>query len=168
MPRIRLIHHINVPISDRERTREWYEKVLGAEFLDRGPALNKRQLQLRLGTGEIHFTETPRPTPTASSHFALEIDDWEAMLWHLDALGVPHVRTSAASVAANIGGIDPYQGRREYSGEHYTYVHDPDGNMIELVYHPLGMEDSRGHKVEAMHDVQGLRWSLRPGFAASS
>ena len=51
MSKIKLIHHINVPISNRERTREWYEKVLGAEFLDRGPELNKRQLQLRLGTG---------------------------------------------------------------------------------------------------------------------
>jgi lactoylglutathione lyase len=138
MSRIRLIHHINVPISNRERTREWYEKVLGAEFLDRGPASNTRQLQLRLGTGEIHFTETPRPVPTASSHFALEIDDWEGMLAHLAALGVPHMRTSAASVAANLGGTDPYQGRRDYSGEHYTYLHDPDGNMIELTYHPLG------------------------------
>ena len=57
MARIKLIHHINVQVSDRARTREWYEKVLGAEFLDRGPALNKRQLQLRLGSGEIHFTE---------------------------------------------------------------------------------------------------------------
>ena len=27
MPGIRLIHHVNVPISNRERTREWYEKV---------------------------------------------------------------------------------------------------------------------------------------------
>ena len=57
---IKLIHHVNVQVSDRERTRAWYEKVLGAEFLDRGPALNRRQLQLRLGSGEIHFTVTPR------------------------------------------------------------------------------------------------------------
>jgi hypothetical protein len=28
MPRIKLVHHVNVPISDRERTREWYIKVL--------------------------------------------------------------------------------------------------------------------------------------------
>src|SRR2546430_12368861 len=41
---IKMIHHVNVQISDRERTRAWYEQVLGAEFLDRGPALNKRQL----------------------------------------------------------------------------------------------------------------------------
>jgi catechol 2,3-dioxygenase-like lactoylglutathione lyase family enzyme len=154
MARIKLIHHINVQISDRARTREWYEKVLGAEFLDRGPALNKRQLQLRLGSGEIHFTETPRPTPVPSSHFALEVNDWEATLSHLDALGIPHVRTSAASTMRNIGGTDPYQGRREDTGEHYTYIHDPDGNMIELVYHPLGLEDS----------AEGLRWTQLPDF----
>ena len=36
MSRVKLIHHVNVQISDRQRTREWYEKVLDAEFLDRG------------------------------------------------------------------------------------------------------------------------------------
>ena len=41
MPRVTMIQHINIQISDRERTREWYENVLGAEFLDRGPEMNK-------------------------------------------------------------------------------------------------------------------------------
>ena len=50
MSRVTLIQHINIQISNRERTREWYEKVLGAEFLDRGPELNQRQLQLRIGS----------------------------------------------------------------------------------------------------------------------
>ena len=49
MAGIKLIHHVNVPISDRERTREWYEKLLGAEFLDWG-LIRERQLQLRIGT----------------------------------------------------------------------------------------------------------------------
>jgi catechol 2,3-dioxygenase-like lactoylglutathione lyase family enzyme len=168
MSRIKLIHHVNVQISDRERTREWYTNVLGAEFLDRGPALNRRQLQLRIGTGEIHFTETPRPATIPSSHFAVEVDDWEAMLSHLTELGIPHVRTSAASLGANIGGTDPHQGRREDSGEHYTYIHDPDGNLIELVSHPLGLENSRGKKVEVVHDAQGVRWTQLPGFVAAA
>src|SRR5262245_1131026 len=160
MARIKLIHHINVPISNRDRTREWYETVLGAEFLDRGPGSNRRQLQLRLGAGEIHFSETAHPAPTPSSHFAIEISDWDGMMAHLDALGIAHVRTSAASVAANLGGTDPTQGRRDYSGEHYTSLHDPDGNMIELVHHPLGMEDTRGNRV-SMPAAEGLRWTLR-------
>ena len=167
MARIKLIHHVNVQISDRARARDWYVKVLGAEFLDRGPALNERQLQLRLGSCEIHFTETPQPVCVPSAHFALEVDDWDGTLARLDALGIPHVRTSAASVRRNIGGTDPYQGRREDTGEHYTYIHDPDGNMIELVYHPLGIEDSQGRKVEVAHDAQ-LRWTQIPGFVAAA
>jgi hypothetical protein len=41
---IKLIHHANVQVSHRERPRAGYETVLGAEFLDRGPALTRRQL----------------------------------------------------------------------------------------------------------------------------
>jgi catechol 2,3-dioxygenase-like lactoylglutathione lyase family enzyme len=168
MPRIKMIHHVNVQISDRERTREWYEKVLGAQFLDRGPALNKRQLQLRIGSGEMHFTETPNPATIRSSHFAVEVDDWDAMLAHLKELGIPHARTSAASTGTNIGGTDSYQGRREDTDEHYTYIHDPDGNMIELVYHPLGLEDSKGSKVHITDDPQSVRWTQKPDFVASA
>ncbi len=167
MPRIKMIHHVNVQISDRQRTREWYERVLGAEFLDRGP-LNGRQLQLRIGTGEMHFSETPNPSPMPSSHFAVEVDNWEDMMAHLDALGIPHVRTSAASTSANIGGEDPTQGRREDNGEHYTYIHDPDGNMIELVQHPMGLEDSQGSKIELPNDPVSMRWTQKPGFVKSS
>ena len=162
-----MVHHINVQISNRERTRGWYTNVLGAEFLDRGPELNDRQLQLRLGSAEIHFTETPLPSTIPSSHFALEVDDWDAMLAHLRGLGIPHARTFRGSSRPNIGGTDPYQGRREDTGEHYSYIHDPDGNMIELVYHPLGLEDSHGKKVELMHESQ-VRWTQIPGFVASA
>jgi hypothetical protein len=116
----------------------------------------------------MHFTETPNPAVIRSSHFAVEVDDWEAMLAHLKALGIPHARTSAASTGANIGGADPYQGRREDSGEHYTYIHDPDGNMIELVYHPLGLEDAQGNAVDIADDPQGLRWRQQPGFVEAA
>ena len=146
MSRVTMIQHINLQISDKERTREWYEKVLGAEYLDRGPELNQGQLQLRIGSGEVHSTLTPTPNP--SGHFALEIHDWEETIANLDALGVPF---SPPTV-------------RGYSGGHSTYIHDPDGNMIELVQHPLGLRDSRGETVEVVHDSKGLRWAQRPGF----
>src|SRR5215813_4555766 len=102
MPQVKLIHHVNVQITDRQRTREWYEKVLGAEFLDRGPALNRRQLQLRIGSGEMHFTETPEPIRVPSVHFAVEVDNWEATLAHLDALGVPYSRTGGGALGARL------------------------------------------------------------------
>ena len=149
MSRVTLIQHINIPIGNRERTREWYEKVLGAEFLDRGPELNKRQLQLRIGSAEIHTTDTANPAP--SGHFAVEIPDWEEMIANLDVLGVPYAPSTI----------------RAYSGGHSTYIHDPDGNMIELVQHPLGMQDSTGHKVELLHDPGSLTWTRLPGFGPS-
>src|SRR5262249_23026128 len=108
MFRPKLIHHVNIQISDRERTRDWYTKVLGAEFLDRGPALNQRQLQRRLAASEIHSPKRPQPNTIPSSHFALEVDDWNGMLARLDELGIAHVRTSAASTMQNIGGTDPH------------------------------------------------------------
>ena len=58
MSRATLIQHINIQISNRERTRKWYEKVLGAEFLDRGPELNKRQLQLAMDTTPTFMIRT--------------------------------------------------------------------------------------------------------------
>src|SRR5437870_13470848 len=104
MPQVKLIHHVNVQISDRQRTREWYEKVLGAELLDRGPARNRRQLQLRIGSGELHFTETPEPIRVPSVHFDIELDNWEATRPHLDAVGVPCSRTGRGRIGPTIGG----------------------------------------------------------------
>ena len=167
MSRVKLIHHVNVQITDRQRTREWYEKVLGAEFLDRGPALNRRQLQLRIGSGEMHCTETPEPIRVPSVHFAIEVDDWEATLAHLDALGVRYARTGGGRIGTTTGGDNTRYGNREDSGEYYTYIHDPDGNMIELVCHPLGLENSTGHEVEVAHEAQ-LRWRQISGFVSQA
>lgn len=164
MSRITMIHHINIQITDRERTRAWYESVLGAEFLDRGPALNKRQLQLRIGTGEIHTSDTPEVIEVPRVHFAIEVDDWEQMLSHLDSFGVDHSRTAGGAFAPGGGGDDPKEGRREDTNEHYTYINDPDGNLIELVYHPLGLETSQGVQVGLVNDDENVRWTQKPGF----
>ena len=124
--------------------------MLGAEFLDRGPELNSRQLQLRIGSGEIHTTQTPNPAP--SGHFALEIHDWDAMIANLDALGVLYAPPTI----------------RAYSGGHSTYIQDPDGNTIELVQHPLGLKDSQGKQVELVHDSNSLTWARLPGYGPTT
>ena len=163
MSKISMIHHINIQITDRQRTREWYEKVLGAEFLDRGPALNKRQLQLRIGTGEIHTSDTPDVIEVPRVHFAIEVEDWDGMLSHLDSVGVHYSRTGGGAFASSVGD-DPGQGQREDTGEHYTYITDPDRNLIELVYHPAGLETSQGAKVGLVNDDKNVRWTQKQGF----
>jgi len=162
MPKVTMVHHINVQITDRQWTREWYEQVLGARFLDRGPALNTRQLQVNLGNAEMHFSDTDNPMIASRVHFAVEVDQWDAMLAHLDALGVAYSRTGQGAFDRVGMGNDERWGKREDSGEHYTYLKDPDGNLIERVYHPLGLVDADGHTVEVPTHPAGLRWRQLP------
>ena len=163
MTRATLIHHINIPITDRDRSREWYARVLGATFLDRGTALNKRQLQLNIGSSEIHFNDVKEIPPLhPRMHFAVEIEDWEGMLEHLHNEGIENTRTGRGAFVSVGLGDAPDWARREDSGEFYTYIHDPDGNMIELVHHPLGLVDLDGNEVELVNDPQGLRWRQMP------
>ena len=164
MSKITMIHHINIQISERQRTRDWYESVLGAQFLDRGPALNERQLQLRIGTGEIHTSDTPEVIQVPRVHFAIEVEDWDEMLSHLDSVGVDYSRTAGGSFPPSLGGDDAKQGRREDTNEHFTYISDPDGNLIELVYHPLGLETSQSAKVDLVNDEETVRWAQQSGF----
>ena len=166
MSMIKLIHHVNIQTADRARTREWYERTLGCVLLDRGPALNKRQLQLRIGSGEMHFSEVPEGTQVCVGHFAVEVADWDGMMAHLEKEGVTHNRVPPGS-RGNLGGSDPNFGNREDSGEFFTYIHDPDGNMIELVHHPLGWQDSKGDKVEIPHSAEWMGVAQKAGWVAS-
>ena len=50
---------------------------------------------MRIGNGEIHTTDTANPILSPSVHFAVEINDWDEMIAHLDKLGVPYTRTPA-------------------------------------------------------------------------
>jgi catechol 2,3-dioxygenase-like lactoylglutathione lyase family enzyme len=165
MIQVKMVHHINVQITNRQRTRDWYEKVLGATFLDRGEALNERMLQLNVGNAEMHFSETDTPMIPKQPHFALEIANWDATLAHLDALGVEYSRTGQAFSRVGTGDSERW-GKREDSSEHYTYIHDPDGNLIELVYHPLGLVDADGRSVAVPEASPGLRWRQLPEVEA--
>jgi catechol 2,3-dioxygenase-like lactoylglutathione lyase family enzyme len=162
-----MVQHVNVQITDRQRTREWYEKVLGARFRDRGPERNKRQLQLHLGNAEMHFSVTDTPMIPPRAHFALEVENWDEMLAHLDALGIAYSRMNQGGSPR--GGTEDNQrwGKRDDTGEHYTYIQDPDGNTIELVYHPLGLVDADGNKVEVATHPRGLRWRQLPEVEAA-
>jgi hypothetical protein len=89
----------------------------------------------------------------------VEIPDWEGMMAHLDELGIPYGTTPGVGTERGSS-----YGRRVYSDGYYAYIHDPDGNMIELVHHPLGTQDSKGNKVELLHDPGSLTWTRLPGF----
>lgn len=137
--------------------------MLGARFLDRGPALNKRQLQLRIGSSEVHTSDVAHAVEVPRVHFAVEVEDWNGVLLPLESLGVSYGRSPGGSYS-NIGGTHPYQGRRKDTGEHFVYITDPDNNLIELVYHSLGLEDSHGPELGLTQDTDNVWWTQIPGF----
>src|SRR5262245_4168354 len=167
MPKVTMVQHVNVQITDRQRTREWYEKVLGATFRDRGPERNKGQLQLHIGNAEMHFSDTDTPIISARAHCALEVENWHEMLAHLEALDVAYSRAGQDAMSPGGTGNDQRWGKRNDTGEHYTYIHDPDGNRIELVYHPMGLVDADGNKVEVATHPRGVRWRQLPEIEAA-
>jgi len=167
LSKITMIHHINIQITDRRQTREWYERALGAEFLDRGPVLNRRQMQLRIGTGEVHTSDTQELVKVSRVHFAIEVEDWDQMLAHLDTEKIPMSRTAGGSFTGT-GGEDPLHGTREDTGERYTYISDPDDNLIELVSHPRGLESSDGNAIALTQDAKNVHWSQIPGFVETA
>lgn len=118
MSRISAIHHVNIPIRDIERTKEWYQRIFDAELQE-----HPRQLELYLGSSELHCHLAKDPVFLETNHYAVEITDWDEMMSHLKKEGISFDGDRAPGI-------------RDYDGHHYAYIRDPDGNLIELMNHP--------------------------------
>ena len=115
--RPRYIHHVNFPTTDPERTKEWYAKVFGLKAIT--PKSNTKVVLMTRGNFDLHFTPVEEMDRMAPYHFAIEVDDWDGFLAHLEDLGIRHTR--------------PIE--RPENKSMFCYIHDPDHTMIELVYH---------------------------------
>jgi catechol 2,3-dioxygenase-like lactoylglutathione lyase family enzyme len=113
------IHHVNFPTTDPERTTEWYSKVFGMKRIDINKFTNTKVLLLTRGKFDLHFTPVEDMDRMAPYHYAIEVEDWDAFLAHLENLGIRYTR--------------PVE--RPQNNSKYAYIRDPDGTMIELVYH---------------------------------
>ena len=111
------IHHVNFPTTDPERTIEWYSKVFGMKYIK--PKSNTKVVLMTRGNFDLHFTPVEEMDRMAPYHFAVEVEDWEGFLAHLDALGIRHTRVIT----------------RPENNSQFCYIHDPDHTMIELVFH---------------------------------
>ncbi len=132
MSRISAIHHVNLEITDLQRSQEWYQKVFGVERKDIGAEYADRMLELYTGTGEFHLMKVDQPTYLRTNHVAVEITNWEEMMDHLAQLGIPF---DGVNDPESEGGPKV----RHHDGSNTAYIRDPDGNLIELVHHPRGL-----------------------------
>lgn len=115
------IHHVNFPMTDVERTKEWYGRIFGLKHQDVSKFSNTKVLLMTRGNFDLHFTPvTPeKMVRMAPYHFAVEVYDWDGFLAHLKANKTRHTK--------------PIE--RPQNASKFCYIHDPDGTMIEIVYH---------------------------------
>lgn len=109
------LQHVNVPSTDLNRTREFYLRKLGLPELPR-PAFESRGVWVGAGPeNAIHISQVSSLDPNPNNHFALEVENLEALLGVLEARGVAFQRSAYV----------PAAGRQ-------AFLSDPDGNVIEL------------------------------------
>jgi len=123
--RVRNVGHVVLKVRDIERSARFYRDVLGLKEVARGTFGRPMAF---FSTGDNHHDvavmemgpEAPPPAPEATGlyHVALRIGttlgELRAAQAHLQAHGVTEMRLRDHVVSQSI------------------YVHDPDGNMVEL------------------------------------
>lgn len=114
--------HASLLVADVERSKAFYEGVLGLKANPDRPDLGFPGVWYDLGGGgQIHLLCLANPDPVSGRpehggrdrHTALAVQDWEGVKAVLDAAGTSYTLSR--------------------SGRRALFVRDPDGNAIELV-----------------------------------
>jgi glyoxylase I family protein len=115
------LHHISFCVSDLERSRKFYEGVLGLTQIDR-PDLGLPGVWYTAGNAGVHLIQAPpgadigRPAPSLTplaNHNAFAVADYGATLEHFKRHELEVFETS------------PENGQ--------MWVRDPDGNVLEFI-----------------------------------
>ncbi|HEY7911709.1 MAG TPA: VOC family protein [Blastocatellia bacterium] len=109
--------HAALLVTDLERARDFYGRVLGLKEKAR-PAFNFPGAWYDLGGAELHLMVTPEMLPAPGArprrdyHLAFQVDDLDEARRALESTGLVF--------------------RESSSGLPSIFVRDPDGNLIEL------------------------------------
>ena len=115
------LHHVNFPTSDLEVTEEWYGRVFEMTRVHPVKPPPKGTMLLTRGNFDLHFRPVEKgQEQTGLIHFAIEVDDWDEFLVHLDKVGEEYV-------------VEPYRG---HDLSQTGSLVDPDGHRVEFTWHP--------------------------------
>jgi catechol 2,3-dioxygenase-like lactoylglutathione lyase family enzyme len=132
MPPITQLDHCSVLITDVDRSRRFYRDLLGLKEIARPSTFDFVVVWFDLGNQHLHLLLKDRPDTPSPRHFALRVSDSAAARAYLSAQHIPIQETTP------IPGADRF------------FIHDPDGNRIEIIqwlrpYDPSAQRDaSRG------------------------
>jgi catechol 2,3-dioxygenase-like lactoylglutathione lyase family enzyme len=123
-------------VADRERSRRFYEGLLGFQFwwdLELPDEGTQKLLQL---DGPIGV----RATYLVRDGLVLELLDYSKREAHgsqrvMDQLGLTHMSLSVSDLAAVLASVDEFGGSviEETVTEQFAMIRDPDGQLIELL-----------------------------------
>lgn len=105
------LHHASIRVGDLERSRKFYEDLLGFRRTPR-PDLGFPGTWYSLGEGQLHLMETPKlrdDIDPSEPHFALEVEDYDGMKDELRSRGIEFFE------------LGPQ-----------LWIRDPDGYVVEL------------------------------------
>ena len=132
VPNVTALHHVALPVSDLERSRRFYAESLGLREIERPAAFDFPGAWFALGDGQLHLIERrdgttrgDRPLDSRDVHFAVRVDDFDAMLAHLKALGYRD----------DVPLHDPMRirwNRTPNAGFPQIFIADPDRHVIEV------------------------------------
>jgi catechol 2,3-dioxygenase-like lactoylglutathione lyase family enzyme len=108
------LHHVNLLVDDLDAADRFYGEVLGWSTANR-PDFGFPGSWYDLGHGQLHLVVVDEMPAPSGAHFAVEVDDLDAVIGELEAAGV----------AVAPGGGTPGAGRQ-------AFCQDPAGNLIEF------------------------------------
>jgi catechol 2,3-dioxygenase-like lactoylglutathione lyase family enzyme len=107
------VHHVSINVRDSATSVRFYTEVLGLSVRNDRPDFPFGGAWLDVGSQQLHLIEAPVPEDHGQ-HFAIGVDDLDAVVHELRASGV------------EVPDPKPVGTGRQ------TFVHDPDGNTVEL------------------------------------
>jgi lactoylglutathione lyase len=131
-----VFNHIGLCVADRERSRRFYEGLLGFQFwwdLELPDEGTQKLLQL---DGPIGV----RATYLVRDGLVLELLDYSKREVHgservMDQLGLTHMSLSVSDLSAVLAKVEEFGGKvvEETVTEQFAMIRDPDGQLIELL-----------------------------------
>jgi lactoylglutathione lyase len=112
------INHVSIGAKRVEESARFYAEVFGAQMIDT-PNFGFPVQWMLIGDLQLHLFELPGGA-AAYHHFALDVDDFEAVFRATRERGIHDADTMG------------YQLNELPSGQVQLYIRDPGGNLVEV------------------------------------